>query len=255
LSAGCRHDDKVSSSPTPKATRQRDVASAPATAIYAGGSVTIRRATDDRAHACISCLLRCTKDGAVEILGDLPSILEYIAPEMLSFKVELPKGKYVVCVAPPDKKMDEEALITRAWTLIVPAYEKAFGVNVRHVSRTEEVFVLQVQESGLRNVKKAKESDSVGSGTWRNGYEFRGHSFAKTADFLTGKLDVFVLDETGDKEKYTFEVPVDVFHLDDAQNWIDGLKKVGLVLQKKNRKIGYTLIENMPSKAHTAPHH
>jgi hypothetical protein len=249
--AGCHHDDKASS---PKAAGQRDAISVPVTTVYSGGGVTIQRVLDDD-NGYNGYLLSYKPGCAIEIRGELFSILGSVTPEMLHNETVFPKGGYAVYVEPPKKEMNEEELKKRAWRLMVPAYEKAFNVNIHHVSRTEEVFVLQIHDSGLCNVEKAKESDSWGWGTSSHGYEFRKHTFGELSDFLRKELDEFVLDETKDKAIYKYEVPVNVFDTGNPDVWIAGLKTIGLKLQKVNRKLELTVIEKTSPAAQPAPHH
>ena len=226
--AGCQRDDKASSSLATKPTKQRDDKSVPITTVYSGGGVTIRRVLDDENGNAFLYM----PGGAIEIRGDLFHIAWLAAHEMLRNEATFPKGGYVVCVETPDKEMDKEELKRRAWGIIVPAYKKAFHVSIHHVSRTEDVFVLQIRDSGLRNVEKAKKSDSWGSGTSRRGYEFRRYSFAELSDFLANEFDDVVLDETKDEGVHTFEVPVNISDIHNPAVWIVGLKDVGLELRR-----------------------
>jgi hypothetical protein len=245
---GCQHESKTSSSSAPKTKGQSDKTSVPNVTVYSSSEVTIQRGqARDFGYGYFS-----KPDGVIEIQGDLFRIICLAAPEIIRNKAVIPDGYYYVHIASPNKEMAEGELKSRAWKLIVPAFEKAFHLCIRHVRRKEEIFVLQIQDSGLRNVKKAKESDSWGWGTAGHGYEFRKFTFAQLCKHLSGEIGEVVLDETEDNNTYFFKVPIDVFDDQNADAWITGLSQVGLKLQKAGREIELSDIEDIPSSKQSA---
>lgn len=205
--------------------------------------VSIRRLPDDTVgHTCLFM-----PDGSFKANALLFTIIGFVAFDMLHDDKALPIGIYAVTIDPPDQRMSNDELRQHVWQKLVQTYEQSFHLNIRRVKREEDVFVIEVFEGGLREMKEAGVSDGKSWSTGDGGYHAHNRTMSELADFLSDNINSFVLDETRDTNSYNFHITIDIFADDVPENWSDGLKLLGLDFHKAKRDLEFTIIEKKPN--------
>jgi uncharacterized protein (TIGR03435 family) len=112
-----------------------------------------------------------------------------------------------------------------------------FGIKAEFESQEREVFVLKCSES------RAKPSESMAeqeiAEIMKGKITLRRQPIEKLCQFLTNSLDLIVVDETGLKGKYDFDIP---YQRGQYEVTLQALTKIGLEANKTRRSIPVLIV-------------
>jgi uncharacterized protein (TIGR03435 family) len=152
----------------------------------------------------------------------------------IEFREPLPPGTYRFAVVVP--KGDEAALLPT----LQDALQRNFGFQARWEEQERDVLVLSSDGS-----KTLNESNSEPSFQFAHGkITLKKQSMAKLSATLPNWLRKIVVDETGQKGSYDFDLE---YRGKDSKMLTDALEKYGLVLTPGKRKVQILVVEKTNS--------
>ncbi len=181
-----------------------------------------------------------------DIMLPLPSMLVIQTPYDCPIldDVPLPPGVYRLEGAVEKKD--------HIWPTIAGALEKSFAVRIRRTRREHNVWVLSTLSGEAPSLAPTVEEEKVRYVSWLpDHWECHGYAMPDLIRELVQKcLGWIVIDETGLKGRYDFELPV---LESDPSTVISGITQLGLRLQMAQRQIDVIVIERVDAQPSAPP--
>jgi uncharacterized protein (TIGR03435 family) len=127
------------------------------------------------------------------------------------------------------------------WEKFKDAFEKSFDISISKKSKLMEMKVISRGEGDLK-ISKVEGRSGSSSGTSMNGYRFNSSSINDLARTFQWILGMKVINKTGLKGKYDFEIKLD---MDKPETFSDGFKQLGLKLSDDKREFEVIVVERL----------